>query len=281
MTDKRYCIICGKEIQSDDPDVVFCPDHGGPQPAQSPMPQNFEKAQQQGRDSSHSLAHDSEQWQPGKVILDAYEIKEKLGKGGFGVVYRVHHKAWNIDLAVKRPRADKFKSEKQKQDFVREAETWVDLGLHPHITSCLYVRMIDNVPHVFAECVEGGSLESWIQGKKGNLYEGDPKKVMERILDIAIQFTWGLGYAHEHEKKLIHRDVKPDNALMTPDGILKVTDFGLARSKGLTPDGETQDLSGNIKVSGKVYSPKHCSPEQVLGTENRHLVVGGVRIGNV
>jgi len=259
---KRYCIICGKEIESDDPDEVFCTRHGNP----ASPPQEKQAVPLKPRHTAQTP--DTTVWKPGGVILDTYEVIRKLGTGGFGQVYRVHHTGWNMDLAVKRPRADKFKTEKAKFNFIKEAETWVDLGLHPHITSCYYVRMIDEIPHVFVEYMEGGSLESWIQqGKNGNLYEGNPKEVMERILDIAIQFAWGLGYAHEHENKLIHRDVKPDNALMTPEGILKVTDFGLARSKGLSLDGETQDPSGNIKVSGKDYGPMHCSPEQVLGTE--------------
>jgi len=243
MTEKHYCIICGKETQSNDPDVVFCPDHGGPGQGPSPVLQS--------------------QWKKGNVILDNYVVRGKLGEGGFGQVYLVHHMGWNLDLAVKKPRADKFKTEREKSNFIKEAETWVDLGLHPHITSCYYVRLIDDMPHVFVEFVEGGSLGSWIRGNKGNLYVGNPQAVLGRILDIAIQFAWGLGYAHN--QNLIHRDVKPDNALMTLDGRLKVTDFGLARGKESVLGGGKQDAQIKIEVSGIAYSPYHCSPEQVVG----------------
>ena len=265
MNDKRYCIICGLEITSKDPKAIYCESHtglGGEQPAQpTPVPQQPEVEQLPPAQSMGDLA---KEWPAGKTLLDTYQVVRKLGEGGFGQVYRVHHTDWDMDLAVKRPLADKFKTDKAKEAFIREAETWVGLGLHPHITSCYYVRKIDEVPHVFVECVEGGSLEDWINRKKGNLYEGSQSQIVGRILDIAIQFAWGLAYAHE--QGLIHRDVKPDNALMTPEGMLKVTDFGLARGKGIMLSDEKMDAQGNLIVP-RIYSPKHCSPEQVSGAE--------------
>ena len=107
-----------------------------------------------------------EVWKPGDVILDLYEVKEIVGEGGFGRVYRVHHRGWNIDLAIKSPLPGRFQTNREKQGFVRECETWVDLGLHPHTVSCHYVRILGGIPRVFAEYVEGGSLKDWLdQGK--------------------------------------------------------------------------------------------------------------------
>src|SRR5450432_1947380 len=127
----------------------------------------------------------AEEWKEGDVILDLYEVKGVLGEGGFGKVYRVRHKGWNIDLAVKTPRIDRL-DEASKENFRNEAERWVNLGLHPHTVSCYYVRDLGGIPRVFAECVEGGSLSDWIRSRK--LYEGGPEKALTRILDIAIQF---------------------------------------------------------------------------------------------
>ncbi len=142
-----------------------------------------------------------------------------------GKVHRVHHESWNIDLAVKSPKG--FSDQQQRDWFISEAETWVNLGLHPHIVTCYYVRSIDSVPRVFAELVEGGSLEDWIRHTKITR--------IEQALDIAIQFAWGLAYAHE--QGLVHRDVKPANVLLDPDGTVKVTDFGLAKAgRGMTPE---------------------------------------------
>jgi len=198
------------------------------------------------------------EWNIGDVILDLYEVKDIHKGGGMGLVYRVHHRGWNIDLAVKSPRADWFKTEEQKENFVRECETWINLGLHPHTVSCYYVRTLGGIPHVFAEYIEGGSLSDWVKTRK--LYEGGQKKALERILDIAIQFAWGLHYAHE--QGLIHQDVKPANVMMTPDGTPKVTDFGLAKARGLAGEGAAVAPGRSVLVSTGGMTPAYCSPEQ-------------------
>jgi WD40 repeat protein/serine/threonine protein kinase len=200
-------------------------------------------------------------WQVGDVILDTYEVKHIFTSGGMGLVYRVHHRSWNIDLALKSPRPEIFSRKGGAESFVREAETWVDLGLHPHIVSCYYVRTIDEIPRVFAEFVEGGSLKDCIEDRR--LYEGRKDKALERILDIAIQFAWGLAYAHE--KGLVHQDVKPANVLMTPDGVAKVSDFGLARARLEAGERVGQAAGGSIMVSSGGYTPAYCSPEQARG----------------
>ena len=170
------------------------------------------------RDAEAKVA---EEWEVGDVILDLYEVKGVLGEGGMGKVYRVHHKGWNIDLAVKTPRPEIINKAGAKENFINEAETWVNLGLHPHAVSCYYVRDLAGIPRVFAECVEGGSLSDWIRTRK--LYEGGQEEALKRVLDIAIQFAWGLHYAHE--QGLVHMDVKPANVMLTPEGVAKVTDF--------------------------------------------------------
>ncbi len=63
-------------------------------------------------------------WHVGGVILDQYEVIGILGEGGMGIVYKVHHRGWNVDLAVKSPRLDVFTEEEGKENFIREAETW-------------------------------------------------------------------------------------------------------------------------------------------------------------
>ena len=202
----------------------------------------------------------AQEWKEGDVILDLYEVKGVLGEGGFGKVYRVHHTGWNIDLAVKTPRIDRL-DEAGKENFRTEAETWVNLGLHPHTVSCYYVRDLGGVPRVFAEYVEGGSLSDWIRDKR--LYEGGPDEALKRILDIAIQFAWGLHYAHE--QGLVHQDVKPGNVMMTPAGVAKVTDFGLAQaSANLLQGKRPADESGTVVVTGSgAMTPAYASPEQL------------------
>jgi WD40 repeat protein/serine/threonine protein kinase len=198
------------------------------------------------------------EWKVGDVILDLYEVKQIHEGGGMGLVYRVHHRGWNMDLAVKSPRTEFFQAEAQKADFVRECETWINLGLHPHIVSCHYVRTVGGVPRVFAEYVEGGSLKEWIDTRR--LYEGSPQEALMRILDIAIQMAWGLHYAHE--KGVIHQDVKPANVLMLPGGTAKITDFGLAKARAAAGESIVAGAGRSILVSAGGMTPAYCSPEQ-------------------
>ena len=79
---------------------------------------------------------------------------------------------------------------------------------------CYYVRRLLGAPRVFAEYVDGGSLHDWI--RKGTLYRGGSREALKRILDIAVQFAWGLDFSHE--QGLIHQDVKPANVMLTADG---------------------------------------------------------------
>ncbi|HLZ64298.1 MAG TPA: protein kinase [Ktedonosporobacter sp.] len=190
-------------------------------------------------------------WKVGDVILDQYEVTEKLGQGGMGIVHKVHHKRWNVDLAVKSLLPEKANN---MELFIHEAETWVNLPLHPNIVSCYYVRSLAGIPRIFAECVAGGSLHDWMRNHR--LYEGGREQVLERILDVAIQFAWGLHAAHL--QGLVHQDVKPSNVMMTLDGNAKVTDFGLAKARMLSGGGVGQ----SILVSYEGMTQAYCSPEQ-------------------
>ncbi|GAB2588403.1 hypothetical protein Aab01nite_43180 [Paractinoplanes abujensis] len=151
-------------------------------------------------------------WTPGQVVLGQYEVVGEPKAGGMGVVNRVRHLEWEVDLAVKTPLASASFAR-----FEAEAGTWVGLGLHPHTVNCVYVRTIDGVPRVFAEWVDGGSLAEAIRAGR-----------LDRAaqLDIAIQTAWGL--QHAHDSGLVHQDMKPANVMLEPDGTAKVTDFGLA-----------------------------------------------------
>lgn len=205
----------------------------------------------------------ADQWKVGDVILDVYEVRplrpdKPYAEGGMGVVYRVYHHGWGIDLAVKCPKADEFRSEEGKRNFERECEAWMRLGLHPNIVTCYYVRRINGIPRVFAEFVDGGTLWEWIRDRR--LYEGGVRQSLLRILDIAIQVAWGLSHAHDHG--VIHQDVKPENVLMKGD-VPKVTDFGLARARWAASAAPSQSTQGSLTVSWGGMTPAYCSPEQI------------------
>jgi len=206
----------------------------------------------------------------GDTILDTYRVESDAIEGGMGSVWQVRHTGWNVDLAMKRPQPQCFSTEKSKADFIRECEAWINLGLHPNIVSCYYVREISGTPSIFSEWMDGGSLESAIQ--KGTLYTGTEREQRERLLDIAIQFARGLHYAHE--AGLIHQDVKPDNVLLTNECEAKVADFGLARARAVLTIYEGDPSTREFADSGKTifspsggYTPAYCSMEQMDGTE--------------
>lgn len=202
-------------------------------------------------------------WDVGDVILDLYEVKQIFTGGGMGLVYRVHHRGWDMDLAVKSPRPEFFQTQAQVDNFEREAETWVNLGLHPCTASCYYVRRLGGIPRLFAEFIDGGSLADSIRSRA--LYDGGPHVALERILDIAIQSAWGL--QHAHEQSLIHQDIKPSNILMSAGGLVKVTDFGIAQIQSLgsfalfvnrlIPGWDT-----GTQATRRGMTPAYCSPEQ-------------------
>ena len=198
-------------------------------------------------------------WKPGDLLLgQKYQVLElapgvPYAEGGVGMVHRVHHLEWDIDFAVKSPKPAFVLSESGKQSFEHECKTWMDLGLHTNVVTCYFFRRIGGIPRVFAEYVADGTLKDWIAD--GRLYQGTTEEILERILDIAIQFAWGLD--HAHSKGLLHLDVKPGNVMMAK-GTAKVTDFGLAKAIG--EGSEKADGLSSQACDG--MTPSYCSPEQ-------------------
>ncbi|UOX92560.1 protein kinase [Amycolatopsis sp. FBCC-B4732] len=183
-------------------------------------------------------------WAPGDVVLGVYEVRDVVTTGGMGLVYRVWHRQWGMELAVKTPRQELVASPADAERFEAEAETWVGLGAHPHLVSCAYVRRVDGTPRVFAEWAGGGSLAEAVRDRA--LYGDGHRPAVRRILDLAIQTAWGL--RHAHERGVVHQDVKPANIMLDTGGAAKVTDFGLANVAG-----------------GGGLTPEYCSPEQARG----------------
>lgn len=196
-------------------------------------------------------------WQPGDVIAGQYAVLALQGEGGMGVVYRVRHLEWDVELAVKRPLPEYCRNARDREVFAAEAETWVSLGFHPNVCTAHYVRVIDDVPCVFAEYVPGGSLAAWIED--GRLHEGDP---VPRILDLAIQIASGLD--HSHGRDIVHQDVKPANILIGSDDSAKVTDFGLARAVGSMQGSVTGTSAHTTRLAPHGgFTTAYASPEQL------------------
>ncbi|MDR2611493.1 MAG: protein kinase [Deltaproteobacteria bacterium] len=168
----------------------------------------------------------------GQVVLGVYVVQEILGRGGLGQVFKVRHRDWQKELALKLP----YRTVMEPGYFAslkNEAETWVALGLHPHVVTCYYARPLMGVPAIFMEYVAGGSLREFMEpraaGEMAPLFIGDEAQRALRFLDLCIQAAWGLEFAHGNG--VLHLDIKPQNLLLEEDtGRLLVTDFGLARA---------------------------------------------------
>ena len=212
-------------------------------------------------------------YHPGDLIIDTYHVESEAIRGGMGAVWRVNHTGWDTDLAMKRPKDEAFRTQDQKSNFEKECRYWINLGLHPNIVSCYYVREIDGIPAIFSEWMENGDLEHHIRNR--TLYQGGEDEVQKRLLDIAIQFARGLKYAHDN--KLVHQDVKPDNLLLTNTWQAKVSDFGITRARSLLTTTEREQTQGEpdanatlVAPGGGGMTPAYCSPEQAAHQKLTH-----------
>lgn len=207
----------------------------------------------------------SRDWALGQVVLDDFVVERELGEGGMGKVYLLKSRSTGMCFAVKRA---KGLSEGDRRNFLAELQTWIDLPEHANLVPCRFFRTVGDEVLIFAEYVDGGSLKDWIDSRK--LYEGGETKSLERILDTAIQFAWGLYCVHE--LGLVHQDVKPANVMMEADAKTavqglraRVTDYGLARSRAAGGERSVPELGQSILVSSGGYTPAFCSPEQAAG----------------
>ena len=195
-------------------------------------------------------------YKPGDIIADRYQVEE-VASGAMGWVYIARHLEWRIKMAIKSPKPEVLSDREGLRSILREANNWVRLGMHPNIASCYYVLSIEKIPHIFIEYVDGGNLSDWI--KAGRCRD------LRTALSLAIQFCHGMEYTHAHG--IIHRDIKPQNILLTKNALLKITDFGILlslsereRKEALQTDG----MSSDELTVGFRGTPGYASPEQFI-----------------
>ncbi|MBI3895775.1 MAG: protein kinase, partial [Acidobacteria bacterium] len=149
-----------------------------------------------------------------------HDIKGGKGKSGMGIVYIVTDAHTMQPFAVKTFQRWCLETPELVQRFLREAETWIRLEQHQNIVRAYYVATLSGQPYVFLEYVAGSDLRKKLTG--GPLPVQDAHR-------YAIQFCRGMAHACKKVPGLVHRDVKPENCMFTPDDVLKVTDFGLVK----------------------------------------------------
>jgi eukaryotic-like serine/threonine-protein kinase len=183
--------------------------------------------------------------------ISHYRITGKLGSGGMGIVYEAE------DVRLPRKVALKFLPEESADDpdaerrFQREADTIAQLN-HPNICTIYEIDRADGRAFIAMECVEGINLKTYMA--RNQLSTG-------AIVEIALQIAAALGSAHA--KGIVHRDIKPGNIVVNPEGQVKVLDFGLAR-RFKTADTEELGLEGSTMPGRPMGTANYMAPERIL-----------------
>lgn len=181
-----------------------------------------------------------------KVLANRYKIEEKIGEGGMAVVYRGYDNILNRSVTVKILRAQFDLDENFVRRFKREAQSAASLS-HPNVVNIYDVGEQDGTYYIVMEYIDGKSLKELIT-EKGKLPVNEAVQIARQICEALVS---------AHKNKIIHRDIKPHNILLTRDGRVKVTDFGIA--KAVTDATVTYD---NNVVMGSVH---YFAPEQAKG----------------
>jgi len=183
--------------------------------------------------------------------LGHYRIIERLGAGGMGVVYRAHDERMHRDVAIKLLHPGTASTRHARHAVMREALALSRIN-HPGIATVHDFQTIDDMDFLVMEYIPGESLEDLLG--RGPLSE-------ERVVSIGLQMAEAL--AEAHRQGLIHRDLKPGNLRLTPDGRLKILDFGLAlRLAPLSTEMSTQTATEPRGLTG---TPAYFAPELLRG----------------
>ena len=179
----------------------------------------------------------------GMMLAERYEIISRIGTGGMSDVYKAMDHKLNRYVAVKVLKAEFAENKSFVTKFKAEAQSAAGL-VHPNIVNVYDVGDEDGLYYIVMEIVEGITLKHYIEKKL--------RLSVKEAISIAIQVSMGLECAHNSH--IIHRDVKPQNIIISKDGKVKVTDFGIARAA--TSDTITSNVMGSVH---------YTSPEQARG----------------
>jgi serine/threonine protein kinase len=174
-----------------------------------------------------------------------YKITEKLGEGGMAVVYKGYQQSLNRYVAIKVLRQELAQDEEFVQRFQREALAVADLD-HPNILHVYDAGIVQGMYYIVMAFVDGGSLRDMV---------GHGPLEPDYALSIAAQVADALH--HAHQRGIVHRDVKPNNILLSRDGRPLLSDFGIAKA--------LHESSGLTRTGMSIGTPEYMAPEQIQG----------------
>lgn len=218
-----------------------------------------------------SISH----WQVKDKIAGRYEV-QAIKKGGMGIVYLCYDHESQKPVVLKTFQDIFFSEKTEVERFMWEAETWVRLEKHPNIVRAYYVEKVEDKPYIILEYITGEAsfgpeLSGWIRGKGLTL---------TLSLNFAVQFCSGMLHAQKKfeatGKPFVHRDIKPNNIMVTQNRIVKITDFGLVKAfQGIRRDRKelgTVEMGGQknhslSRIDSFIGTPAYMPPEQWLGED--------------
>jgi serine/threonine protein kinase len=250
-----FCKNCGNNLEND---AKFCPECGTPVTRRkkniskhSDITNNQDDFKTQVRNAPSAYGTVTlENLPAGYIIDERYEVKEKIGQGGFGAVYRVFDRNMEVDKALK-VIPEVIVSDKEAMfDLQKEAKTMISLN-HANIVRVYDFHQSGSIKYIDMEYVDGKTLTE-VKLDYPN------KQVPEaKVKELAVKIADGLAYAHS--KGVIHKDIKPQNVMLTKDGDVKIMDFGIAETVRTS-----MSRIQNTTSSGTLV---YMSPEQIRGKD--------------
>ncbi len=181
------------------------------------------------------------------LLLDKYRLMERLGEGGMGTVFRARDELLDRDVAIKQLRAELVAENALMERFRAEAMVLARLA-HPCIAALHGMERSDGRLYMVMEYLPGETLEALVR-RMGAVPWQQATRICMDVLD---------GLQHAHDRGVVHRDIKPANIMITPEGGVKVMDFGIARVMGRTR---------HTRQGHAVGTPAYMAPEQLRGEE--------------
>lgn len=202
-------------------------------------------------DADSTGTDDSIGLREGRLLAKRYEVRESIGAGGMGAVYRAFDRIRDSDIAIKVMLPRLLDVSTVKERFLHEARLSSELA-HPNIVNAYDVGSEGELLFLTMELLQGTTLRQLING----FLERDEPFPVERAVEIASSVCSALDYAHAN---IIHRDVKPENVFVCEDGTVKLMDFGISRAAAST----------TITITGAtVGTLKYMAPEQLQGAKD-------------
>lgn len=181
----------------------------------------------------------------GRILGNRYEIIEKIGGGGMSNVYKAKCNVLNRFVAIKILKDELTQDPDFVEKFKQESLSAASLA-HPNIVNIYDTGIQDDIYYIVMEYVKGETLKNYIK-RKGRLDENEAVKISKQVAEAL---------KHAHTNKIVHRDIKPHNILLTEEGTAKVTDFGIARASTSSTINNTSNVIGSVH---------YFSPEQARG----------------